>query len=104
MTIALGPSAGRFHFKATLTDRTAMGSKCLIILLIPWIDGDIRISLQLLDDKGIKFPDIIGLVTKEQEAFFELVSAFEFSKQFKGDFLIGDVIGQGYFNKRKTFL
>ena len=81
-----------------------MWPKCLIILLISWIDGNIRISLQLLYNKGVKVSDIISLVGKKQKAFFEFVSAFEFFKQFKGSFLIGEVIWQGYFNKSYGFL
>jgi hypothetical protein len=55
-----------------IAERAAVRSKCLVILLIFWVDGNTRISLQPLDDKGIKFSDIVGLVAKEQKTFLSL--------------------------------
>jgi len=81
-----------------------MGSKCLIFLLVPWIDQYIRISFPLFDEQGIQVPNIVGLVAKEEGSFFELIPEFEFFEQFKGDFLIRDVIGQDSFYQGDSFL
>jgi len=66
------PSAGGLHFKAAATNRAAMGAKDFVIFVISWVNGDIGISLQLLDDIGVEFSDIIGLVSEEKKSLLSL--------------------------------
>lgn len=97
--IAFTPDAGGGHFQAGLAKPVSALGKLFVGLGATRIEGNDRLGLDLLDEKGVEVALVIGLVGDDDHAFLGLVEALEFLEQFARDLGVGHVVGPGAFEE-----
>ena len=102
VSIAFTPCAVEAHFKICIAKRCTVRAEYFGFLGVSWIDRDEGFTFQVVNNKLIDIPLIIGGISDKEGVSLEFVETFElFDKSFC-NFGIGSIVGKSDLNERDT--